>query len=150
MNLPELIGQRLVNLINANGDERIDHDEFVGFLLKMLMGSLDQKMLIAFKCYDLSQNDHISKQDIKLILNNIPLTIKNRLSDSMYSLYKDKAPLERAEYRKCKSKDLLQIESFVDLLFEQHQNECMYFDEFKQLAKTEASDLFVAIYDSIY
>jgi hypothetical protein len=29
LNLPELIGDRIVKQINANGDERIDHDEFV-------------------------------------------------------------------------------------------------------------------------
>jgi len=27
--------------MNANGDERIDHDEFVKFFLKMLMGSFE-------------------------------------------------------------------------------------------------------------
>jgi len=41
LNLPELIGNRLVKLINANGDERIDHDEFVAFMLKLLMGSFE-------------------------------------------------------------------------------------------------------------
>ena len=29
LNLPQLLGERMVNQINANGDERIDHDEFV-------------------------------------------------------------------------------------------------------------------------
>ena len=33
LNLPELLGNAIVNQINANGDERIDHDEFVGFFL---------------------------------------------------------------------------------------------------------------------
>ena len=74
MNLPELIGHRLILQINANGDERIDHDEFVGFFLKLLMGSLKQKMFIAFKCYDFGNNDSLSKEDVKLLLNNIPFT----------------------------------------------------------------------------
>ena len=39
--MPELIGDRIVRQMNANGDERIDHDEFVKFFLKMLMGSLE-------------------------------------------------------------------------------------------------------------
>ena len=39
MNLPELLGQRIVSQVNANGDARIDHDEFVKFFLKLLMGS---------------------------------------------------------------------------------------------------------------
>jgi len=39
--------------MNANGDERIDHDEFVKFFIKMLMGSVEQKMHIAFNVYDI-------------------------------------------------------------------------------------------------
>jgi hypothetical protein len=29
----------MVQQINVNGDERIDHDEFVQFFVKMLMGT---------------------------------------------------------------------------------------------------------------
>ena len=72
----------------------------------MFMGSLEQKMFIAFKCYDIGHNDHVSKDDIKLILNNIPLTITKRHSDCMYEIYKDQPPMERVEYRKRKMKDL--------------------------------------------
>ena len=50
--MPELIGNRIVSQINENGDERIDHDEWVRFFLTLLMGSLEQKLLIAFKFYD--------------------------------------------------------------------------------------------------
>ena len=39
LNMPFLIGQRVCNIINANGDERIDADEFVLFFLKLLMGT---------------------------------------------------------------------------------------------------------------
>ena len=57
LNMPEFIGQRIVIQMNANGDERIDHDEFVKFFLTVLMGSLEQKMLIAFKCYDMDGDE---------------------------------------------------------------------------------------------
>jgi hypothetical protein len=39
LNLPELIADRLLTQINANGDERIDHDEFIGFFLKAFLGT---------------------------------------------------------------------------------------------------------------
>ena len=29
LNMPELIGERILKQMNLNGDERIDHDEFV-------------------------------------------------------------------------------------------------------------------------
>ena len=39
LNLPELLSERIIGIINANGDERIDHDEFVEFFLTIFMGS---------------------------------------------------------------------------------------------------------------
>ena len=39
LDLPELLGQRIVKQIDANGDDRIGHDEFVKFFLSLLMGS---------------------------------------------------------------------------------------------------------------
>ena len=39
LNLPEVIGDRIVNQVNSNGDERIDHDEFIEFFLLALMGN---------------------------------------------------------------------------------------------------------------
>ena len=82
MNLPELIGVRIMKQMNANGDERIDHDEFVKFFLKMLMGSYEQKMLIAFKCYDVDSDESISKEEVRVVLRNIPLTIGGRFGIS--------------------------------------------------------------------
>ena len=41
LNMPELIGERILKQMNLNGDERIDHDEFVKFFLILLMGTLE-------------------------------------------------------------------------------------------------------------
>jgi Ca2+-binding EF-hand superfamily protein len=82
LNMPELIGERIMKQMNANGDERIDHDEFVKFFLKMLMGSFDQKMLIAFRCYDEDNDQCISKDEVRVILKNVPLTIDGRYGNS--------------------------------------------------------------------
>ena len=37
--MSEFIGMRFMSLINANGDQRIDFDEWYEFFLKVLMGS---------------------------------------------------------------------------------------------------------------
>ena len=39
LGLPEIIGERIMYQINVNGDERIDHDEFVDFFVQAAMGS---------------------------------------------------------------------------------------------------------------
>jgi len=80
LNMPELIGDRLVKQINANGDERIDHDEFVPFFLKLMMGTLEQKMYIAFRIFDVDDDQSISEDEVKVVLKNIPLTLEKRMS----------------------------------------------------------------------
>mmetsp|Transcript_30581 Transcript_30581/g.46900 ORF Transcript_30581/g.46900 Transcript_30581/m.46900 type:complete len:91 (+) Transcript_30581:282-554(+) len=72
MNMPELVGERICRIINANGDERIDHDEFIKFFTVALMGSKMQKMHIAFKCYDSDNDDYLTADQVKVVLRNIP------------------------------------------------------------------------------
>ena len=52
LNIPEPICERICSQINANGDERIDHNEFIEFMVTAMMGNLQQKLWIAFKCFD--------------------------------------------------------------------------------------------------
>lgn len=87
LDLPELLGLRIVNLINANGDERIDHDEFVDFFLKLTMGTFEQKMKIAFGCYDADHDESISEDEVELILRNLPLTLEERFGSSFNPLH---------------------------------------------------------------
>lgn len=72
MGLPSMLSERIITQINANGDQRIDQSEFVIFFLKLLMGSEDQKMLIAFKCFDFGRDDKIFAKSIELVLKHIP------------------------------------------------------------------------------
>lgn len=78
LNLPVAIAEAICKQINANGDERIDHDEFVGFMIDVLMGNLEQKMQIAFKCYDPEGNEFINMEDVKQLLKYVPINIELR------------------------------------------------------------------------
>jgi Ca2+-binding EF-hand superfamily protein len=134
--------------MNANGDERIDHDEFVKFFLKVLMGSLEQKMLIAFKCYDMDGDEQIDFKEIKIVLRNIPLQIESRYGNSFM---KDNS---RVEYLRKKDEDNMHIDTLIDAL-ENFQaakfyDGGIYFDEFVQLAKEVTSELFLCIFNCIY
>lgn len=96
LGLPELIGERLCKEINANGDERIDHDEFVNFMAKMLMGSFEQKMHVAFRIYDVDDDQNISEDEVKIVLRNIPLHFEGRYGES-FSLTENQN-LTRVQY----------------------------------------------------
>lgn len=78
LNLPDYIGERIVQQINANGDERIDHDEFVGFFVTVCMGSKLQKLKIAFEAYDHDRNGQISAEEVKHVSFHVPLRVENR------------------------------------------------------------------------
>ena len=49
------------------------------------MGSLEQKMMIGFKCYDLSDNESLNENDVKIILKNVPLTDVERHGEAVGS-----------------------------------------------------------------
>lgn len=38
-NLPEIIFSRVIKIMNENGDERIDHDEWLSFFLRLTCSS---------------------------------------------------------------------------------------------------------------
>ena len=99
MNLPMMLSERIIQQINENGDERIDHDEFVRFFLKLLMGSLEEKMRIAFKCYDLNDVDSLNENDVSIILKNVPLTDVERYGETIAS-FNNQTLHNRAEYSK--------------------------------------------------
>ena len=141
--MPELIGDRIVRQMNANGDERIDHDEFVKFFLKLLMGSLEQKMLIAFRVYDVDGDENISDEEVKIVLRNIPLKYEERYGNSFS---KDQS---RSNYLVQKEEDNVQIDKFLEVLFKDH-SEGMYFDEFQKLSTEVTSELFLCVYNCLY
>lgn len=71
--MPEFLAERICCQINANGDERIDHDEFIAFFLKATLGSKNQKMMIAYQCYDSGGDQQISKEELRLLLKHVPI-----------------------------------------------------------------------------
>ena len=146
MDLPELLGMRVVNLINANGDERIDHDEFVDFFLKLTMGSFEQKMKIAFGCYDADGDESISEDEVELILRSLPLRLEERYGSSFNPMHGNR--LQKFNEQK---RDFAQIKKFTYLIFnETFYSHGMYFDEFCTFAKEVSSELIVSIFDAIY
>lgn len=51
----------------------------------MLMGTLEQKMYIAFRCYDTDCDELITIEEVKVVLKNIPQRIDSRYGNSFTS-----------------------------------------------------------------
>ncbi len=144
MGLPSFIGDRVVEQINTNGDERIDHDEFVKFFLVLCAGSFEQRMAIAFKCYDLLDNEVLSKEDVSLVLKNIPV------SQFEYQVAPSSPDrLKRTDMMDLKKGSSQQIREFIEILFGQYKGG-LYFRDFVQLATNYTGELFLSIFDCIH
>jgi hypothetical protein len=107
-------------------------------------------MLIAFNVFDVDGDQNLTRKELSCILRNIPL-IKSRArfgvsSDGDEAQF---AGLNRVEFARVTSMDHEQIESFLDLVFKDKENNSLYFDEFVTICQTEASDLFVCVFDSL-
>lgn len=109
------MNERFTCLINSNGDKRIDYDEWFTFFLKVLMGSPEQQMLIAFKFYDLDNHDFLTRRDVDIVLKHIVAAESSR-----YGISFDKgnpAKCSRYDLGQKKQKDNKEIRQFVDILF---------------------------------
>lgn len=78
LNMPEALCVRICKQINANNDERIDHNEFIEFFGNCFVGNLQSKLQIAFKCYDLDDNQCLTTEDVKFILRHVPVYHEDR------------------------------------------------------------------------
>ena len=72
-NLPELIFSRVVKLMNENGDEQIDHDEWLAFFLQLTCSSQKHKMFLVFRIFDVQDSQILRPDFVKIILKHIPL-----------------------------------------------------------------------------
>ena len=148
LNLPEQLGQTIVGQINANGDERIDHDEFIGFMLQVLMGTKLQKMMIAFNCYDIDGDQRISADEVRHVLQHIPLRMEARYGAS-FGLFEQEANMSKHQLLKAKNADLDQISMIAEVIFSEYPDG-IYFDEFVQLGENVTSELVYPVFDCLY
>ncbi|XP_071037619.1 calaxin-like isoform X2 [Parasteatoda tepidariorum] len=73
---------------DVDKDKRIDLEEFIRIVLIMLRGTVDAKIKLCFTCYDLSENNELTRDDITTLLLealNEPPT-KNNNADALRDL----------------------------------------------------------------
>jgi hypothetical protein len=146
MGLPEVVGDRVVSSINANGDERIEHDEFLQFFLDAMMGTKEQKMMVAFNVYDLDNDGTVSLEEVKYLLRHLPLHYERRFGISFGD---EGVGYHKNQYLQQKWLDGRQIDLISETVFSEYPDG-MYFDEFVQFAEEVSSEFVLAVFDSLY
>ena len=146
LHMPEVLANCIVNQINANGDERIDHDEFVSFFMQALMGSHEQKMMIAFNCYDADFNQDVDADEVKYVLRHCTMIAEDT---NKYGFRPQEILMSKKELIKLKNRDSAEIDTIVDTIFT-HYPDGMFFDEFCAFSENVSSELFYAVMDPLY
>jgi len=117
----------------------------VGFFLVLLMGNLQQKMRVAFKCYDFDDDDIINENDVLLILRNLPLFTEGRFGSS-FGLSDSFSKNELFQMQKTHNS---QVELLASSIFSEHP-EGMFFEEFLNFALEVSGELFFNVFEYFY
>ena len=105
-------------------------------------------MMIAFKCYDMDNDQIINKEEIIHTLRHIPLRVEARYGIS-FGLFEQEANMSAQQLLEEKYKDWDQIEAIADLINKEYP-EGMYFDEYVSFSEKVTSELFYPIFDCLY
>ena len=73
--LSEVVGNRLMQIINIDGDPLIDHDEWLQQMLTLLCGNFETRLFIVFQIFDLNKEEILRPKNMKLILKHLPIRI---------------------------------------------------------------------------
>jgi len=80
-NLPGIIGERFVTVLDLSKSDYIDLREFVHGFFKVYYSNLETKIKLSFDIYDFDRDGYITKEDVRLILSHIPIvnTVQNHI-----------------------------------------------------------------------
>ncbi|CAM9757803.1 unnamed protein product, partial [Ectocarpus sp. 4 AP-2014] len=75
--VPGLVGDRLFHALDSNKSGRISFDDFVVGLAVCCRGTLEEKMRFLFGVYDMNEDGLIGRDELLLMLNQVPRTLLN-------------------------------------------------------------------------
>ena len=138
-NLPLIICERLFKVLDVNNHSSLSEEDFVSGLLNLFLGDYKSLVKIMFNMYDYNRDGKISRQDVKIVFNYIPLK-----PNEIYQRYKIKYEGDNINDRK---ESMNEINKVLDKIFEEE-----YIDEdyFKYSIENINSDLFIFLLVFLY
>ena len=128
MKISLFIAEKLFASFDRDKDEYLNNKEFVSNMVKLYTGTFEQTAKIIFHMINFDQKGVISKQDTKLILCHLPLT--------MYNGYK---------YQK---ESLCEIDEIINNTF--CKSDVLTFPKFINIIKNNQSDVFFLLLTFFY
>ena len=138
-NLPLIICERLFKILATQEHLSLTQDEFVTGLINLFLGDYKTLIKIMFNMYDYNRDGKISRKDVKILFNYIPLK-----PNDIYQRYKIKYEGEHINDRR---ESMIEINQTLDKIFEED-----YIDEdyFKYSIENINSDLFIFLLVFLY
>mmetsp|Transcript_17640 Transcript_17640/g.27298 ORF Transcript_17640/g.27298 Transcript_17640/m.27298 type:complete len:130 (+) Transcript_17640:422-811(+) len=123
-------------LAQMSCSQRVCRSQFVTFLIKVFMGSLKQKLLIAFKCFDHADDEVLHREQVDMVLRNL--------------VYAGESGTKRSSTNKVgllaqRTAEVKESCALVKLVFSE-MGGLIFFDEFELLTKKFTSEFFFAIF----
>ena len=138
-NLPLIIGERLFKVLDTNNHSSLSEEDFVSGLLNLFLGDYKILVKIMFNIYDYNKDGKISKKDVKIVFNYIPLK-----PNEIYQRYKIKYEGDNINDRK---ESMNEINKVLDKIFEE---DTIDEDYFKYSIENINSDLFIFLLVFLY
>jgi len=138
-NLPLIIGERLFKVLDTNSHSSLSEEDFVSGLLNLFLGDYKTLVKIMFNIYDYNKDGKISKKDVKIVFNYIPLK-----PNEIYQRYKIKYEGDNINDRK---ESMNEINKVLDKIFEE---DTIDEDYFKYSIENINSDLFIFLLVFLY
>ena len=138
-NLPLIICERLFKILATKEHLSLTQDEFVSGLINLFLGDYKTLIKIMFNMYDYNRDGKISRKDVKIIFNYIPLK-----PNDIYQRYKIKYEGDNINDKK---ESMVEINKTLDKIFEEE-----YIDEdyFKYSIENINSDIFIFLLVFLY
>ena len=138
-NLPLIICERLFKVLDTKDHSSLSQEDFVIGLTNLFLGDYKTLIKIMFNMYDYNRDGKISKNDVKIVFNYIPLK-----PNDIYQRYKIKYEGDNINDRK---ESIVEINKTLEKIFEED-----YIDEdyFKYAIENINSDLFIFLLVFLY
>ena len=138
-NLPIIICERLFKVLDTKGNTSLSQEDFVTGLINLFLGDYKTLIKMMFNMYDYNRDGKISRNDVKIVFNYIPLK-----PNEIYQRYKIKYEGDNINDRK---ESMIEINKTLEKIFEED-----YIDDdyFKYTIENINSDLFIFLLVYLY
>ena len=138
--LPIFISEKLFISFTKSSNQELYEEEFVDQFYKLYMGSFEETINIIFNLLDFDKDGKIKKEDVKIILNYLPLNEENEEKGEKYNL---------DIIYEIQMKRLEEIDTIVNEVFIKNCGE-MNLEKFIEIVTKKNSSIFLQILCFLY